>query len=36
LVEFYDVKKIEPPLAFDHQENMDDWLKIVSPALIER
>jgi hypothetical protein len=28
LVEFGDVKKIEPPLAFDHQGNMDDWLII--------
>ena len=26
LVEFDDVQKIEPPLAFDHQGNMDDWL----------
>ncbi len=28
LVEFSDVKVIEPPLAFDHQGNMDDWLII--------
>ncbi len=28
LVEFEDIKKIEPPLAFDHQGNMDDWLII--------
>ncbi len=28
LVEFDDTQKIEPPLAFDHQENMDDWLII--------
>lgn len=28
LVEFEDVHKIEPPLAFDHQGNMDDWLII--------
>ncbi|GAA0070739.1 hypothetical protein UT300003_22630 [Clostridium sardiniense] len=27
LVEFYDVKEIEP-LDFDHQGNMDDWLII--------
>lgn len=26
LVEFDDVQFIEPPLAFDHQGNMDDWL----------
>lgn len=26
LVEFCDVKAIDPPLAFDHQGNMDDWL----------
>lgn len=26
LVEFSDVKAIEPPLAFEHQGNMDDWL----------
>ena len=26
LVEFYGVQKIEPPLAFAHQTNMDDWL----------
>jgi len=26
LVEFNDVQFIEPPLAFDHQGNMDDWL----------
>ena len=26
LVAFGDVKKLEPPLAFDHQGNMDDWL----------
>ena len=28
LVEFSDVKKIEQPLEFDHQGNMDDWLII--------
>lgn len=28
LVEFCDVKAIVPPLAFDHQGNMDDWLII--------
>lgn len=28
LVEFEDVKAITPPLAFDHQGNMDDWLII--------
>lgn len=28
LVEFDEVKKIEQPLAFDHQGNMDDWLII--------
>lgn len=28
LVEFSDVQLIEPPLAFDHQGNMDDWLII--------
>lgn len=28
LVEFDDVKTITPPLAFDHQGNMDDWLII--------
>ena len=28
LVEFEDVKAIEPPLAFEHQGNMDDWLII--------
>lgn len=28
LVEFSDVKAIEPPLAFEHQGNMDDWLII--------
>lgn len=28
LVEFSDVKAIAPPLAFDHQGNMDDWLII--------
>lgn len=28
LVEFCEVKAIEPPLAFDHQGNMDDWLII--------
>ncbi|MFT4105197.1 MAG: hypothetical protein QM657_05485 [Lacrimispora sp.] len=28
LVEFDGVQKIEPPLAFDHQGNMDDWLII--------
>lgn len=26
LVEFSNVKKIDPPLDFDHQDNMDDWL----------
>lgn len=26
LVEFDGVQKLEPPLAFDHQGNMDDWL----------
>ena len=28
LVEFSDVKPIAPPLTFDHQGNMDDWLII--------
>ena len=28
LVAFDGVEKIEPPLAFDHQGNMDDWLII--------
>ena len=28
LVEFENVQKIEPSLAFDHQGNMDDWLII--------
>ncbi|WP_277405802.1 hypothetical protein [Lacrimispora xylanisolvens] len=28
LVEFHNVCKIEPPLHFDHQGNMDDWLII--------
>ncbi|WHH59721.1 hypothetical protein [Petroclostridium sp. X23] len=28
LVEFCDIKAIDPPLAFDHQGNMDDWLII--------
>ncbi len=28
LVEFGYVQQIEPPLAFDHQGNMDDWLII--------
>ena len=28
LVEFEGVQKIDPPLAFDHQGNMDDWLII--------
>lgn len=28
LVEFEGVEKIDPPLAFDHQGNMDDWLII--------
>ena len=28
LVEFHNVCKIEPPLPFDHQGNMDDWLII--------
>lgn len=28
LVEFDGVEKIEPPLEFDHQNNMDDWLII--------
>ena len=28
LVEFSDVKAIVPPLSFDHQGNMDDWLII--------
>ncbi|WP_099205176.1 hypothetical protein [Scatolibacter rhodanostii] len=28
LVEFAQVEKIEPALAFDHQGNMDDWLII--------
>ena len=28
LVEFDGVQKIKPPLAFDHQGNMDDWLII--------
>lgn len=26
LVEFEKLKGIEPPLEFDHQKNMDDWL----------
>lgn len=26
LVEFEKVQRIDPPLAFDHQGNMDDWL----------
>ena len=26
LVEFGEVKAIDPPLAFDHQSTMDDWL----------
>lgn len=26
LVEFKDISEIIPPLAFDHQGNMDDWL----------
>lgn len=26
LVEFEDVKPVEPPLTFAHQDNMDDWL----------
>ncbi len=28
LIEFRDVHSIMPPLAFDHQNNMDDWLII--------
>ncbi len=28
LVEFDNINVIEPPLAFDHQGNMDDWLII--------
>lgn len=28
LVEFQAVQKIQPPLNFDHQGNMDDWLII--------
>lgn len=28
LVEFEDVRRLQPPLAFDHQGNMDDWLII--------
>lgn len=28
LVEFFGVQAINPPLAFDHQGNMDDWLII--------
>jgi hypothetical protein len=28
LVEFGDVRKIEPPIRFEHQGNMDDWLII--------
>jgi hypothetical protein len=28
LVEFNNIQNIEPPLAFDHQGNMDDWLII--------
>lgn len=28
LVEFEGVEAIDPPLAFDHQGNMDDWLII--------
>ncbi|WMJ86028.1 hypothetical protein [Anaerocolumna sp. MB42-C2] len=28
LVEFDDIKAIDPPLSFDHQGNMDDWLII--------
>lgn len=27
-VEFCDIKAIDPPLDFDHQGNMDDWLII--------
>lgn len=27
-VEFCEIKAIDPPLAFDHQGNMDDWLII--------
>lgn len=26
LVEFEQLKRIDPPLEFDHQKNMDDWL----------
>lgn len=26
LVEFHRLKEIDPPLKFDHQKNMDDWL----------
>ena len=26
LVEFQGVEQLDPPLAFDHQGNMDDWL----------
>ncbi len=26
LTEFDEVEKIDPPLRFDHQKNMDDWL----------
>lgn len=28
LIEFGEVQAIDPPLAFDHQGNMDDWLII--------
>ncbi len=28
LVEFKEIQRIDPPLAFDHQGNMDDWLII--------
>ncbi len=28
LIEFGDVQQIKPPLAFDHQGNMDDWMII--------
>lgn len=28
LVEFENIKKINPPLPFEHQGNMDDWLII--------
>ena len=37
LVEFEKVELLEPPLAFDHQGNMDDWLIIekIEDVLVE-